>query len=256
MMRPMRHHGETRACLLCRRLGTGRGATVGLAIFGPDSLLVNWWQSCTLRGDRPITGLRVPTAVRTGWKGEGHEGHSHPRRSGSLARRGPERAAQGIATSYQELKLLVRPGDAVTLVDSTGQKVSGRITDLSASALAMTVDGRSREWRETEVSTITQRRQDSLTNGALIGLGVGAASAAVGGAVWAANTVADDTNAGDVAVVLAFYGGIGAAIGVGVDAMITKHYVIFDRRPGSGVTVSVAPQLGFGRAGARLSIGF
>jgi hypothetical protein len=164
-------------------------------------------------------------------------------------------AAQGIATSYQELRLLIRPGDTVTLVDSTGQEVSGRITDLSASALAMTVDGRPREWRETEVATITHRRQDSLLNGALIGLGVGAATAAVGSAVWAANTVGE-TSAGSVAGVIAIYGGLGAAIGTGVDAMITKHYVIFDRQPGSGVTVNVAPQLGPGRAGARLSIGF
>jgi hypothetical protein len=164
-------------------------------------------------------------------------------------------AAQGIAGSFQELRLLVGPGDTVTLVDPTGQKVSGKITDLSASSLAMMVDGRPREWRETDVVTITQRRGDSLGNGALIGLGVGAALAGIGSAVYAANTVGD-TGGGEVAAVIAIYGGIGAGIGTGVDALIAKPRLIFDRRAGAGVSLTIAPEIGRARAGARLSVAF
>lgn len=165
-------------------------------------------------------------------------------------------AAQGIATSYQELRLLVRAGDKVTVVDHTGQKVSGRITDLSSTSLALVVDGRPREWRETEVATITQRRGDSLTNGALIGLGTGAGISAIGIAISSANDVYDDVNAGEVAAVIALYAAIGAGIGAGIDALISRHRVIFERESGPAVSLMIAPQFGPARVGARLSIGF
>lgn len=164
--------------------------------------------------------------------------------------------AQGIATSYQELRLLVRTGDKVTVIDHAGQKTSGRITDLSPTSLALMVDGRPREWREAEVATITKRHGDSLANGALIGLGVGAGFAAVAIGISAADDIYDDVNAGEVAAVIAIYGGIGAGIGTGIDALISRHRVIFERKSGPAVSLMITPQFGPARAGARLSIRF
>jgi hypothetical protein len=165
-------------------------------------------------------------------------------------------AAQGIAVSYQELRLLVQPGDRVTVIDHSGQKTSGRITELSATSLALMVDGQRRDWAEAELATITQRRGDSLANGALIGLGVGAGFSAVGIAISAADDAYDDVSAGEAAAVIAIYAGIGAGIGAGIDALISRHRVIFEKRAGTGVSLTVTPQFGPARAGARLAIRF
>jgi hypothetical protein len=166
-------------------------------------------------------------------------------------------AAQGIAATFQELRLLVRPGDDVTVTDVNGRNISGKITNLSAASLTLTVDGRPREWREPEVATIRQRRGDSLANGAWIGLGIGAGLAAVGIAVAFTSEDYDaDVNFGEAVLVTAIYGGLGAAIGTGVDALITRRQVIFETRSPSGVAVQFAPLLTPTRAVARVSIGF
>jgi hypothetical protein len=166
-------------------------------------------------------------------------------------------AGQGIATTFQELRLLVRPGDHVTVTDVNGRDVSGKIRDLSASSLALTVDGQPREWRETEVATIRQRRGDSLANGAWIGLGIGAGLAAIGIAVSVSSEDYDaDVNFGEAVLVTALYGGLGAAIGTGIDALITRRQVIFETRSPSGIAFQIAPLLTPTRAVARVSIGF
>jgi hypothetical protein len=165
--------------------------------------------------------------------------------------------AQGIATTFQELRLLVRPGDSVTVIDINGQEVSGKITDLSASSLVLTANDRPREWRETEVATIRQRRGDSLANGALIGLGIGAGVSAIGIAAWVnSDTYEGEVTAGEAVAVTLLYGGLGAGIGTGIDALITRRKVVFERHSASGVTVQIAPLLTPTRAAARVSIGF
>jgi hypothetical protein len=166
-------------------------------------------------------------------------------------------SAQGIANSLQELRLLVRPGDRITVTDTAGQRVSGRIAELSPTSLALLVEGRRRDLAEAEVVTITHRHADSLANGALIGLGVGAGFAAVGLALLANDDgYDDDLGVGEAAAVVAIYGGIGAGIGTGIDALITRQRVIFERRGAPPVTLGVAPQFGPRRAGARLTLGF
>jgi hypothetical protein len=167
-------------------------------------------------------------------------------------------AAQGIAATFQELRLLVRPGDTVTVTDVSGQEVSGKVTDLSASSLALTANNQVREWREAEVATIKQRRGDSLANGALIGLAIGASVTAIGIAVWVNSDTyyEGEASAGEAVVVTALYGGLGAAIGTGIDALITRRQVVFEKRAASGVTFQFAPSLTLTRAAARLSIGF
>jgi hypothetical protein len=78
--------------------------------------------------------------------------------------------AQGIATSFNELRLLVRPGDTLGITSTAGSQVTGKLVDLSSGVLVMRVGEGRQEWREGEVATIRQRRGDSLANGALWGL--------------------------------------------------------------------------------------
>lgn len=160
--------------------------------------------------------------------------------------------AQGIATSFNELRLLVRPGDTLQITSTEGREVTGKLVDLSPGVLAMRVGKGREEWREGDVATIRQRRGDSLANGALWGLGIGGGSVLALGIYAAAS---DEASAGEVAAVTALYGGIGAGIGVGVDALISKRVVIFERRSASA-SFGVAPILSPGRKGALLTIGF
>ena len=133
-----------------------------------------------------------------------------------------------------------RPPDRGVLVRGRHQAVDWHlaasccchVTDLSASSLALMADGQPREWRETEVATIRQRRGDSLANGALIGLGIGAGVTAIGIAVWVnSDTYEGEVTGGEAVMVTAIYGGLGAAIGTGIDALITRRRVVFEKRP-------------------------
>jgi hypothetical protein len=52
------------------------------------------------------------------------------------------------------------------------------------------------------------------------------------------------------------YGGIGAGIGTGVDALIEGRRVIYARSNSPGATLTVAPMLRGSRKGVRLSLRF
>lgn len=130
--------------------------------------------------------------------------------------------AQGVASTLRELQLLVRPGETVTVTDAQGREVKGEIQTLSPSQLVLADPTGRHEWTEIDLVSIRQRKSDSLGNGALWGLAVGAGSALVAGL-----STAEGSDEDWVWVAVAFYGGVGAGIGVGIDAMIRKEYVIF-----------------------------
>jgi hypothetical protein len=129
--------------------------------------------------------------------------------------------AQEVASSFEQLVVLVKPGD----------KIARRLA-------------------EVDVATIRQRRGDSLMNGAIIG--------AVAGTAYFATIAAilSDTEGGDVIIPtvvagVAVCGGMGAAAGVGIDALITRRQVIFEGSAGQ-TRVSVLPRLGQKRRVLRL----
>ena len=87
----------------------------------------------------------------------------------------PAAEAQGVAYTFTELRLLVRPGETISVVDAAGREMTGRIVELWPSKLALRRAAGTHEVLERDVQTIWQRRGDSLRNGALWGLGSGAA---------------------------------------------------------------------------------
>ena len=156
--------------------------------------------------------------------------------------------AQGIATTFEQLQLLVRSGDTVSVTDSTGREVTGRIVDLSASAITLAVSrGEHREWATGDVRQIRQRRQDSLANGAVIGLAVGAGLAGAAVAAWWER----GDSAGGAEAAIAIYAGLGAGIGTGIDAMVARRQVIY--QPRASAAFSVGPLVSDGRRGAAVS---
>lgn len=163
--------------------------------------------------------------------------------------------AQGVASSFEQLGVLVAPGDKITVVDAAGRTTEGRIGTLSRDRLLLATPAGPRALGEDDVAEIRQRRGDPLKNGVIIG-----AVAATAYYVTMAAIFSNIDDGGDVIVGSAIAGGvlfagIGAAAGAGIDALITHRQVIY-RRTGGGSRVSVAPLLGPGRRGAVLRVRF
>ena len=162
--------------------------------------------------------------------------------------------AQGVASSFDQLGVLVKPGDKISVVDITGREAEGRIGTLSRDTLTLFTEAGPRQFGEVEVAKIRQRRGDSLQNGAIIG--------AVAGAAYVVTALAllGDSDGGDVIVVTAVAGGVlfagmGAAAGVGIDALITRRQVIY-QKPAGEKRVSVSPLFSRGRRGAAVTVTF
>jgi hypothetical protein len=155
---------------------------------------------------------------------------------------------QELAGTFDQLRVLIRPGDTLTITDASGERVRGKLADLSATTLVLDLSGLHRTLQVTEVDVIQKRGPDSLKNGALTGLAVGAGLFGV--AIGAA------TRSGTYAAVGAlFYGGIGAGIGAGVDALIEGQRVIYARSASSTTRLSLAPIVTSSRKGVLLTVG-
>lgn len=156
--------------------------------------------------------------------------------------------AQQVAGTFDQLRVLVQPGDTLTITDAAGQRLRGKLAELSAASLVLDVSGTRRVFPGTDVDIIEKRGSDPLKNGALIGLSIGAG--VFGPAIGATTR---DWRFGMLAAVL--YGGIGAGIGVGVDALIEGQHVIYAASPPTRTSFNVTPILSRSRKGALFSIG-
>lgn len=162
--------------------------------------------------------------------------------------------AQAVATSFDQLAVVVKPGDKVSVVDNAGSETEGRVGSVSRDALSIVTKAGPRVLGQADVVRVRQRRSDSLVNGMIIGAIAGTAYFATAAALL------KDSDGGDVIVSTAIVGGVlfagaGAAAGAGVDALIARRQVIYER-PASGSSVSVAPLLGRGRRGMAVSVRF
>ena len=88
--------------------------------------------------------------------------------------------AEAPVPSFDQLATRLRVGDTVYVTDAAGREHKGTISDLSASSLALLVEKTPRDFPKANVHTIQSQQPDSLANGALIGLAVGAALATAG----------------------------------------------------------------------------
>ena len=153
----------------------------------------------------------------------------------------------------ERIPALVKPGQEVSITDDRGQAFHGRIDAVTLDGLDLLVGGKKASVPYVHIVNI-DRPRDSLVNGTLIGLGVGAG---LGVAVIAdarrncespfgypcpgQSAAADAWGA-------AFFGAFGAAIGLASDALNRSGRQIYRR--GSGVHATVTPTLGPGVRGA------
>jgi hypothetical protein len=152
-------------------------------------------------------------------------------------------------TSFEQLQVLVKTGDKIFITDSNGARTEGKIESLTGSSLRVIHKGISRELRPSDISAIRKWRQDSLGNGAGIGLGAGLALGAL-----SALAASDSCPGGCKAAVIASMGGIGAGIGIGIDALIKHKATVFSNRQTR--KLHVEPILSRTSKGASLSLRF
>ena len=156
-------------------------------------------------------------------------------------------------TEGPTVSALVKPGQTVDVIDDQGQETRGKVRTLSSTILTLDRNGAATEIPFDRIAQIA-RPNDGLGNGALIGLGTGAAFGLL------ASTVGTDTcegyltpcGSGWVISSTLVFGAIGAAIGVGVDALVHRDRVIYRRE--SRRQTSVAPVVGPGLGGAVVSV--
>jgi glucokinase len=126
---------------------------------------------------------------------------------------------------------------------------------LSRDELTLITEAGARQLAERDVARIRQRRSDSVQNGAIIGA---AAGAGYGLAMLVLLASMDDGGgpipAGVVTGMVVFTG-LGAAAGAGIDALITRRQVIYEKRGGGG-QVSISPMFLGGRRGVAVSVKF
>jgi small nuclear ribonucleoprotein (snRNP)-like protein len=142
----------------------------------------------------------------------------------------PDSTWTPVATSAEGLAYRFRIGDQARVRTSEGEVLTGKIQDFDGQNLRL--DGRTWNLSEGDVAEIELRDSDPVTNGALIGLGIGV------GLVALACTAGCDAS---IAVAGALvYGGAGAGLGALFDSM-KKSYSTIYVRPGPKLIVLPLP---------------
>ncbi len=160
--------------------------------------------------------------------------------------------AQELASSFDQLRVLVKAGDRLTITGSNGQITRGQLVSLSGTTLALETDAGTRTWSQDVVASILRRQPDSLGNGAKIGFGIGAGFGALIGFAMA------DAfgSAGAVPGVILIYGAMGTGIGVWIDGARKSDQLVFSRPVTQSGRLSVRPIGGRGTGGVQVSLAF
>jgi hypothetical protein len=160
-------------------------------------------------------------------------------------------AAQPAASSSLErLKALVPAHSKVTVTDTQGHELHGTIDDASESGLSLRIAGAIRRLVVTDVRSVRVRTNDSLVNGALIG-------AAVSGGLSSLMFLDNECHTDPVCYqAVAVYAGLGAVAGLGIDALIHGHVVVYIAPRRVQNRLVVAPIVARGGKGVRLTLSF
>ena len=179
----------------------------------------------------------------------------------------PTVSGQVVATSFEELGALVKPGDTIYVTEANGRKTKARLGELSPSSLELLVRKTGPDGRETfvpqsrlserDVRQIRLERRDSLLNGTLIGLAVGAGPWLVAGAIAGTGGGGCGSDSNICSGVGLIVGGIAAGIGAGIDALITERPTVYYQAPRQGSSgVRVSPFASKSAAGIQMSLRF
>jgi hypothetical protein len=156
--------------------------------------------------------------------------------AGGFAR--PARA-QSAASSFTEIGSAVKRGHRVSVTDDAGERIQGKLTSLSPSAIELLIDGKATSVAASRVREVTELRRQT-GRGARIGLAAGAGLGLLSGL-----TVEDCFGCpgpGGTAVAGAIVlGGLGAGIGAIIGSGITRERLVYRSGARPPVALSVSP---------------
>ena len=157
--------------------------------------------------------------------------------------------AQTVASSFEELRQVLRSGQPVVVTDASGQRTQGKVSDVSPSSLVILIP----EARTFAVGAVAEiRGPDTLRNGALTGLAAGAGA----GFAMVAAMCADGPDCGPSVQVVGIAAGIGAAIGAGIDALLNNGGRVLYRSRQQTFRLTISPLVGGRRQGVLASVRF
>lgn len=190
--------------------------------------------SCNRRQPGPLARLRLPTLIVA-----------------LVTIGGLPALAQVREATLEELRHELSPGDFISLVQTSGESVTGRLVGFGDSALDIRSEiredtGKQRLNITVPLATIRslERPRDSSRNGLLIGAGIGG-GLVLGMFVYAA---AVDYNEIDEWAPMylamgAVYTGVGALVGWAIDSARSKPRVRFNAPSAETIRIGVAPLL-------------
>ena len=159
--------------------------------------------------------------------------------------------AQVRVATLEELGRELSPGDFISLVQTTGDSVRGRLVRVADTALDIRtetrqVTGKQRLDVTVPLGTIRslERPRDSSRNGVLIGTGV-AAGVSLGMFIYAAAVDYNEIDEwGPIYLAMgAVYTGVGALVGWAIDSAHSKPHVRFTAPSSETMRIRVAPLL-------------
>ena len=163
--------------------------------------------------------------------------------------------AQDVVKSFDQLSTALKVGDKVSVTDTGGREVTGKVLTLDAASI--TIDGAVRTALEANDVLLVQRRTKSVGRASLLGLLAGG----VAGAVWGASASSgctSDCTGGAWAIGAAIAGGVGAGVAAAVRAVLPAGRREIYRAPEgrAGTKVSVGPIVTSQRKGVAVSFSF
>ena len=156
------------------------------------------------------------------------------------------------ATSFDALGKRLQIGDRVWVTDVSGREIRGTLEKLSSDGLVLVGPGPVR-LTAGDIARISAHEHDSIKNGALIGLGIGAGLASA----WCIGAIADDSGDIDAKVEcgegFTVFPALSALIGMGIDGVIPgKRRVVYE----AATTVKVTPLISTRGKGLAVRITF
>lgn len=163
--------------------------------------------------------------------------------------------AQHVATSFEEVRGQVEPGETIYVTDTSGVTVKGNLVRLSTASLEVRVrrDGAAPPLRlsERDVNNIVVERFDSWWNGALIGLAGGAVPGLL---IELAGRSEYEKFSGAGALGL---GSIGLITGLLIDVLNKEKVTVYVHTPTpQSRDVNIVPLLSTSVTGVQLCVGF